>query len=102
MAELEDSIYDDEAAVNFIKNQLPVEAKDKFTDDEIVYITDVIVDYYSSNGLLDSDADEEVEIDVEDLVSYVVKQSKRDKFEFDHELVRWVVEGELDYEESLQ
>ena len=45
--------------------------------------------------------DEEVDIDMEDLVAYVVKQSKRDEFSFDPELVYWVVEAELDYEESL-
>lgn len=98
--ELEDNVYDDSAAVVFIQEHLPQEAKGIFTDDEITYITDVIFDYYSSNGLLEEEG--EVDIDMEDLTAYVVKNSKRDGFKFDAELVRWVVEAELDYEESLQ
>lgn len=100
--QIENSIYDDQEAVDYIQAHLPQEAQGKFTDDEVLYITDVIVDYYESNGLLDTDEDEEVEINIEELVEYVVKQSKRDDFKFDPELVRWVVEGELDYEETLQ
>ena len=63
---------------------------------EIVEVdnTDIIC----TSGMLE---DEEVDIDMEDLVAYVVKQSKRDEFSFDPELVYWVVEAELDYEESL-
>ena len=51
------------------------------------------------SGLLDED--EEVEIDMEELTEYVMKNSKRDGFKFDAELVRWVIECEMDYEESL-
>ena len=41
------------------------------------------------------------EIDMEDLTAYVVKNAKRDKFNFDPELVRWVIEEEMNYEETL-
>lgn len=97
--QLEDVIYDDDAAVKFIQNHLPQEAKGLFTDDEILYITDVVFDFYESNGLMDEDAD--VDIEIEELVDYVMKNSKRDGFSFDAEAVRWVIEGEFDYEESL-
>lgn len=100
MENIEDSVYDDSAAIAFIQEHLPQDAKGKFTDDEVTYITDVIFDYYSSNGLLEEEG--EVDIDMEDLTAYVVKNSKRDGFKFDPDLVRWVVECELDYEESLQ
>ena len=99
MAEqLEDNIYDDAEAVRYIQQNLPQEAQGKFSDDEVLYITDVIFDYYESNGLMDED--EEVTIDVDDLTEYVVKNAKRDGFKFDGEMVRWVVDAELDYEES--
>ncbi len=99
MAEFEDSIFDDAEAVKFIQEHLPIDAKDKFTDDEVLYISDVIFDYYESNGYLDEE--DEVDIDMEDLTEYVIKNSKRDGFKFDPELVRWVIECEMDYEESL-
>lgn len=99
MAEIEDSIFDDAEAVKFIQEHLPIDAKDKFTDDEVLYISDVIFDYYESNGYLDEE--DEVDIDMEDLTEYVIKNSKRDGFKFDPELVRWVIECEMDYEESL-
>lgn len=99
MAEqLEDSLYDDMEAVRYIQSHIPQEAQGKFSDDDVLYISDTVYDYFESNGMLE---DEEVDIDMEDLVAYVVKQSKRDEFNFDPELVYWVVEAELDYEESL-
>lgn len=98
MAELEDSIYYDDDAVRFIQEHLPQEAKGHFTDDEVLYITDVIFEFYESNGFFE---EEEVDVDMEELTEYVVKNAKRDGFNFDPELTRWVIEGEFDYEESL-
>lgn len=95
---IEDRLYDDQEAVKYIQSHLPQEAQGKFNDDEVLYISDTVYDYFESNGMLE---DEEVDIDMEDLVAYVVKQSKRDEFSFEPELVYWVVEAELDYEESL-
>ena len=46
MAEIEDSIFDDAEAVKYIQEHLPIDAKEKFTDDEILYLYDVIFDYY--------------------------------------------------------
>ncbi|MDO5570289.1 MAG: hypothetical protein Q4F97_02335 [Bacteroidales bacterium] len=102
MSQLEDSVYDDQDAVKFIQNSLPQELKGKFTDDDIVYITDVIYEFYESQGLLDDDIEEdEAEVDLEDILEYVMKNSKRDGFKFVDEEVRWVINGEFDYEESL-
>lgn len=102
MAEqLEDSIYDDKEAVEYIQDHLPQEAKDKFTDDQVLYISDTVYEYFEENGMLNDD--EPIDIDVEDLTEYVVRALKKDKDfgQFDPELVRWVIECELDYEESL-
>ena len=62
---------DDDKTVEFIRNFLPVELKEKFTDDDLYYIIDVIADYYFSSGLLDAkpDADGCVEIDTEKVKS---------------------------------
>ena len=41
------------------QNYLPQDLKDKFTEDDLYYILDVIVDYYTSSGCLDVQPDEE-------------------------------------------
>ena len=106
MAEnFEDSIYDDDVAVRFIQTHIPQELQGKYTDDDILLITDTMVDYYQRNGWLDAtDPEEEIEIDVDDIVNFVVKECKKDKdchFDTNPESIRWIVEAELDYEESL-
>lgn len=101
MAELEDSVFDDAAAVQYIQEHLPQDARGKFTDDEVLYISDSVFDYYESNGFLSADEDEEVDIDMDDITQFVVRSSKKHGFNFDAELVRWVIECEMDYEESL-
>ncbi|MBE6331104.1 MAG: hypothetical protein K6E73_12890 [Bacteroidales bacterium] len=101
---MEDKIYDDAEAVKFIQSHLPQELQGKYTDDDILLMTDIMVEFYERNGWLDSDDDEEIEIDVEEIVNYVANACKKDKdckFDTDPESVRWVVEAELDYEESL-
>lgn len=102
--QIEDNIYDDEEAVRYIQSHLPQEVQGKYADDDIVLMTDLIVEYYDRNGWLDADPDEEIDLDVEDIVNYVSNACKKDKdctFDCDPELIRWVVEAELDYEESL-
>ena len=101
MKEIEDLIYDDQDSVNFIQNNLPQELKGKFSDDDITYITDVIYDYFESQGMLDPTLEEDPEVDIEDLLDYIMKNSKRDGFKFEREEVLFVVESEFDYEESL-
>ncbi|MBO6013074.1 MAG: hypothetical protein J6P82_06100 [Bacteroidales bacterium] len=104
MADMENSVYDDAEAVKFIKERIPQEVKGKYEDDDIVYMTDLMVEYYERNGWLDADADEEIDIDIEDIVNYVSNACKKDKechFDTDPESIRWIIEAELDYEESL-
>ena len=44
---------DDEKTIEFIKNYLPQEIKGKYSDDELYYILDLIVDYLKNQPLLD-------------------------------------------------
>ena len=102
--QIEDNLYDDEEAVRYIQSHLPQEVQGKYIDDDIILMTDIMVEYYERNGWLDADPDEEIEINIEDIVNYVSNTCKKDKdchFDTDPELVRWVVEAEMDYEESL-
>ena len=71
---------DDEKTIEFIKNYLPQELKNKFTDDDLYYILDVIVDYYTTSGCLDVEPDAEgyINIDQDEIVNYVVKEAAND------------------------
>ena len=95
---------DDEKTIEFIKNYLPEELKEKFSDDELYYFLDLIDEYYSESGILDAQPDEDgyVNIDLEEVVAYIVKEAKKDEIgEYDPEEVLFVVQGEMEYGNSL-
>ena len=96
---------DDASTIEFIKNYLPMDLKGKFSDDELYYFLDVIIDYYATSGVLDStpDANGYIELDLETVVDYVIKQAHKDKMgDYDPEDIMWVVKGEMEYGESLE
>lgn len=95
-------IYDDEESIKFIRNYLPQEMKEKFEDDDLAYIVDLIYEYYDKCGLFEADDEEQVEIDEEELVSFVTKQAKKDKVGiYTPDEVMFIVRGELEYCESI-
>lgn len=96
---------DDARTVEFIKNYLPQELKERFSEEELYYFLDVIVDYYATSGVLDATPDKEgyIEIDSDKVVDYIVKQAKKDNMgTFAHEDILWVVQGEMEYVESQE
>jgi len=103
MSEELDFAYDDCEAVKFIKNSLPDNLKDKFSDDDINYIIDLIYDFYDSKGLMDgSDDDVDIDINEDELVAYVVKNALSDEVgKFEANDVSFIVKGELDYCDSI-
>ena len=100
---LKDDI-DDEKTIEFIKNYLPQDLKEKFSDDEFYYFLDLIDEYYVESGILDAqpDADGCVEIDLGKIVDYIVKEAKKDEIgNYDPEEILFVVQGEMEYTDSL-
>lgn len=96
---------DDEKTIEFIKNSLPQELKEKFSEDELYYFLDLIDEYYAESGILDAEPDAEgyVNIDLEQVVDYIVKEAKKDDMgEYDPEDILFVVQGEMDYGDSLE
>lgn len=93
---------DDRLTVEYIQSYLPQDLKDKFTEEELYYFIDVIGEYYVD--LLEKHSGEEdIDIDVEEVAKYVARQAKKDKMgDYDPEDLRWVVDGELEYGESLE
>ena len=98
--------YDDAASVAFIRNYIPQELKELLSDDDIVYFVDLIYDYYESRGYISDDEDlsdeEPIEVDEDELVDYVVRKAKKDGVgKFDPDQIRFIVQGELEYCESI-
>ena len=94
--------YDEEDSVKFIQSSMPDKLKGQLTDDEINYLVDLIYEYYEDKGYLDEDAEDNVEIDEEELVVFVLQNAKKDAIKaFTQEQVEAVIEGELLYYESL-
>lgn len=88
---------DDEKTIAYIKERLPQELKEKFSDDEFYYFLDTIYDYYDKSGILDSN-DEYVDIDIDEIAKFIAKEAKKNNIgDFDPEELYFVVEGELAY-----
>lgn len=94
--------YDEEASVKYIREHLPAEISESIVDDDIVYIVDMMYEYYDSKGFLEGNDDDEVEIDVEELTAGVLKMAKADDIKaFTEEQVEAIIEAELGYCDTL-
>lgn len=97
--------FDEDKAIEFIRATLPEEVNKQYDDDDILYIIDIIWDWYEKNGYLEITADvtDEEVVKIEDLTDYVRKQLAKDKnFLIDTKDVGLIVKGELQYEESIE
>ncbi|WP_321334766.1 hypothetical protein [uncultured Bacteroides sp.] len=95
---------DDDKTIAYIKNYLPQELKNKFSDDELLYFIDLMDEYYTESGVLDvePDADGYVDIDLEQVAAYIVKEAQKDEMgKYDPEEILFVVQGEMEYGDSL-
>ena len=96
---------DYEKTIEYIKNYLPQELKDKFSNDEFYYFLDLIDEYYSQSGVLDAKPDEEgyIDIDLEKIVEFIVREGHKDGMgEYNPEDILFIVQGEIEYTESLE
>ena len=96
---------DDEKTIAFIKSYLPQDLKDRFTDDQLYYFLDLIYEYYEKSGVLDAEPDSDgyVDIDMDKIVDFIIKEAKKDGMgEFGHDEILFVVQGESEYAESQE
>jgi hypothetical protein len=91
--------YDEEVAVKFIQNYLPQEMKERFSDDDIYYILDIICEFYEENDYL-NETDEEKE--ERELIDFIIKQAKKDGIgEYSKEEIILVLRAEDAYTDTL-
>lgn len=99
-----DEAYDDEKTIAFIRNYLPQEYKDRFTDEDLYYLLDLIVEYYATSGCLDVEPDEEgyINIDQDEIVDYLIAESEKDGMGgYTKEELMFVVQGEMEYGNTI-
>lgn len=97
--------FDEDNAVAFIRQAIPADVSEKYDNDEILSIIDIIWDYYERKGFLSLNLDETEDevLDVDDLTKYVKKEVKNDgELMMDPKDVERIVKAELGYEESLE
>lgn len=96
--------FNEDDAIRFIRERLPEGSEERFDDDEILNVIDMIFDYYDENGFLDLAMDEDGpdEVDMEDLLKYVKRMVAKDKQSpLTFEEVEAIVNAEVEYEDSL-
>ncbi|GHT04547.1 hypothetical protein FACS189474_5950 [Bacteroidia bacterium] len=92
--------YDDEMAVEFIRNYLPLDLKEKFTDDTVYYILDVICEFYEKRDWLDDDDEEKEE---QELTRFIIEQAAKDGIgQFTEEEIKLVLVAEAAYSDTLE
>lgn len=107
MADFEEELrLDDEEnarEVEYILDVLPADLKEKYSEADLRYMMDTIVDYYFESGVLEADADEEgyVDIDLQKVADYVCAKASEDgRGDFDPAEVFFVVQADMDFQEQ--
>lgn len=104
MANLDDELLKDEQEaieeIAFIREQLPSDLKEQYSDEQLRWMMDTLVDYYVESGILDSN-DDEVDIDLEAAAKHLCEQAEKEGLpKMDEQDVFFVVEADLDFQLS--
>lgn len=91
--------YNEKDAISFISSKLPYE----IDETTILYIIDLIWDYYEKTGTLEISFDiDEEDIDIDELIKYVTTEVNKSSIELaDENIIKDIVVAEIAYEETL-
>lgn len=100
--ELLHDMEEDQREMAYIREQLPADLKEKFTDTDLLCIMEKIVDYYFTSGILDTQADKDgfVDIDMEQVAKYVCEEAAKEKRDYDPEEVLLIAQADMDFQEE--
>ena len=105
MADFEEELRLDEEEnkreLEFIRTKIPADLNYHYSNTDILWIIDAIVDYYYTSGILDTDA-EEIDIDMEVVAQYVCQKAKEDNISKSFQLddIVLMVQADLDFQEG--
>lgn len=96
--------FDENDAIEYMRQYAQNKIKNKYTDDDILLLIDTMYDFYESDYDIEAKyEDEGDECSVNEIVNYVKKNLRRDpdnQIEMDD--VKVLVEGEIEYENTLE
>ncbi|MBQ4917739.1 MAG: hypothetical protein IIU72_07250 [Muribaculaceae bacterium] len=99
----ENKVFDENDAIKFIREYIPENIKNKYSDNDILLLMDTMYDFFDEED--DDDFDEENfddEAYLNNIINYVKKSIRKDPenaIEMDD--VKHLVMGELEYEATL-
>ena len=98
--------FDENDAIEYIRNYVPAKIRDKYSDDEILLLIDTMYDFYEKGddqeALYDEGDGENDSYNINEIVNFVKKSIRKDpdnQIEMDD--VKALVEGEIEYENTL-
>lgn len=92
---------EDAKEMAYIREALPAELKEKYTDGDLLFMMEAIVDYFYESHILEGTANDYVDIDMDKISEYVCQratQEQRGPYVADE--VFFVVQADIDYQEN--
>lgn len=89
--------------IEYIRENLPADLKDKFSDADLLYIMECIMDYYFTSGILDVQPDKEgyVDIDLQQVADHICqKAAEENHANYDPEEIFFIVQADMDFQEE--
>ena len=106
MANIDDEILrgaeEDAKEVAFILNYMGSENRDLFTEEDIYYCLDVMLEYLDT---MSNDADEEgfIDINTEEIAKHIQKKAKKEGMgPYDLDALTLLIDAELEYNEQME
>ena len=76
MASIDEELLQDQEEtrreIAFIREQLPTDLKELYTDDQLEWIIDTIATYFYESGILETN-DDEVDVDIDEVSDYLCR-----------------------------
>ncbi len=91
----------DAEEVQFIKNYMGSECEDNFSEEDLYYCLDVMLEFFEKANSA-ADADGFIDIDTEEVAKFIQKKAKKEGMgSYALDALTLLVEAELEYNESL-
>lgn len=99
--------FDENDAIDFIRQYIPSNIKNKYSDDDILLVIDTMYDFYEKGdeqeSLYDEGDNNSDEYNINEIVNFVKKSIRKDPDnQIDMDDVKALVEGEIEYENTLE
>ena len=93
---------EDAKEVAFIYNYIGQENRENFSEDDIYYCIDVVLEYLEKLSSK-ADADGYIDVDIEDIVKHIEQNAKKEGMgPYDHDALLLLVDAELEYNEQAE